>query len=166
MTHVIIVGATGLHVVMAPGIYQLEASLEITKSDTVLLGIGLATLMPTAGTPAVTVDSKATGVRVAGLLLQAGVKVSTTLLQWGDPSPDGKRTTTVGAKVDIDDSAYGFIHDVNARVGGPAMPNNAEVAANSMIQIDASHVIGDNMWLWRVRLHCLVIFSLYRSDCD
>ena len=90
------------------------------------------------------------GDRVAGLLLQAGVKASSTLLQWGNPSPDGKRTTAAKAKVDVDDSVYGFIHDVNARVGGPAMPNNAEVKANSMIQIDAPHVIGDNMWLWRV----------------
>lgn len=165
LTPAMIVGATGLHVVMAPGVYQLEASLEITKNDTVLLGLGIATLMPTAGTPAVTVDGKATGVRVAGLLLQAGVKVSTTLLQWGEPSPDGMRTTAAGAKVGIDDSAYGFIHDVNARVGGPAMPNNAEVAATSMIRIDAPHVIGDNMWLWRVRLHCLAMFGSSCNDC-
>ena len=160
-----IVGAIGLHVVMAPGIYQLEASLEITRNDTVLLGLGIATLMPTAGTPAVTVDSKATGVRVAGLLLQAGVKVSSTLLQWGDPSPDGKRTAAAGAKVDIDDSVYGFIHDVNARVGGPAMPNNAEVAAKSMIDRCST----------RNRRQYVVVagapalsrqFSSYRSDCD
>ena len=107
----------GLHVVLAPGIYQLDAALEITKNDTVLLGLGIATLMPTAGTPVVTVSSGATGVRVAGLLLQAGVKPSPTLLQWGEPSPDGKRAAAAVETADVDDSVYGFIHDVNARVG-------------------------------------------------
>jgi len=46
--------STGLHVVMAPGIYNLEASLELTHSGQVLLGLGIATLVPTAGTPVVT----------------------------------------------------------------------------------------------------------------
>lgn len=140
---------TGLHIVLAPGIYELEAPLKITKKNTVLLGLGIATLMPTAGTPAVTVDSAATGVRVAGLLLQAGIKPSPALLQWGEPSVDGKRTGT--ALADADDTTYSFIHDVNARVGGPALPNNAEASADSMMHIDAPHVIGDNIWLWRVR---------------
>lgn len=51
----------GLHVVLAPGIYQLEESLQVTKSGTVLLGLGIATLIPTAGTPVVTVAASATG---------------------------------------------------------------------------------------------------------
>jgi hypothetical protein len=116
--------SAGLHVVMAPGIYNLEAALEITKSGTVLLGLGIATLIPTAGTPVVTVSSKATGVRVAGLLLQAGTKPSTTLLQWGDATAaaegaaDGDGSTRSSDAVK--DSDYGFIHDVNARTFIPS----------------------------------------------
>ena len=83
-----------------------------------------------------------TGVRVAGLLLQAGTTHSPTLLQWGDNS------TKLGASGDDEPS---FIHDVNARVGGPRLPPGAQASVDSMVQIDASNgpVIGDNMWLWR-----------------
>ena len=53
------------------GIYQLEAALEVKQKGQVILGLGLATLVPTAGTSIIKVGS-VDGVRVAGLLLEAG----------------------------------------------------------------------------------------------
>ena len=138
----------GLHVVLAPGIYMLEASLELTHNGQVLLGLGLATLVPTAGTAVVTVAGSTTGCRVAGLLLQAGTTHSETLLQWGSPSPSGGGGGG-GKAGPLKDSDYGFIHDVNARVGGPKLPTGSQASAGSMVTIDAAGVIGDNMWLWR-----------------
>eukprot|EP01046_Picozoa_sp_COSAG06_P040698 COSAG06_NODE_4952_length_3835_cov_222.486884_1_plen_105_part_00 len=65
------------------GIYQLEAALEVKQKGQVILGLGLATLVPTAGTSIIKVGS-VDGVRVAGLLLQAGMEESPTLLEWGE----------------------------------------------------------------------------------
>ena len=123
---------------MSPGIYQLEDTLMLRTNGQVLLGLGIATLVPTHGTAAVTVAAGTTGVRVAGLLLQAGTVRSDTLLMW---EGHGEATPT--------DSDHGFIHDVFARVGGPRLPPNKQAMADSMMRIDASGVVGDNMWLWR-----------------
>jgi len=67
------------NLVLQPGIYFLEDSIKVTKNNTIILGMGLATLHPTNGTPAIEVGNY-TGVRVAGVLLEAGEKTSQTLL--------------------------------------------------------------------------------------
>jgi hypothetical protein len=133
----------GLHIVLSPGIYELEDSLRLTGAahGQVLLGLGLATIVPTKGTAAVTVSAGAKGVRVAGLLLQAGTEHSAALLQWGDPRSIGQAPAN--------DADWGFIHDVFARVGGPRLPVGQQARADVMLSIDRSGVIGDNMWLWR-----------------
>ena len=98
-----------------------------------LLGLGLATLIAANGLPAVAV-ANVDGVRVAGVLLQAGAKPTSTLLQWGVGSYAG------------DAASPGVLSDVFARVGGPDL---TPVQATSMIEVNSSHVIGDNLWLWR-----------------
>eukprot|EP00929_Paragymnodinium_shiwhaense_P093752 TRINITY_DN53_c0_g1_i8.p1 TRINITY_DN53_c0_g1~~TRINITY_DN53_c0_g1_i8.p1 ORF type:complete len:760 (-),score=142.06 TRINITY_DN53_c0_g1_i8:520-2799(-) len=124
----------GLSVVLSPGIYELDDSLKLNHENQVLLGLGLATLYATGGQPAVKVGNVA-GVRVAGLLLQAGTKESSTLLQWGDSTASG--TSAKG----------GVISDLYARIGGPSKP--AVASATSMLEINLDQVILDNAWLWR-----------------
>eukprot|EP00929_Paragymnodinium_shiwhaense_P115965 TRINITY_DN8515_c0_g2_i1.p1 TRINITY_DN8515_c0_g2~~TRINITY_DN8515_c0_g2_i1.p1 ORF type:complete len:654 (-),score=58.12 TRINITY_DN8515_c0_g2_i1:532-2328(-) len=123
--------AEGFHVILSPGIYNLQTALELTHANQVLLGIGLATLIPTNGNACVKVRD-VPGVRVAGLLLQAGSVKSQTLLQWG--VQNGTATT-------------GVVSDVYARVGGPAEAAHAQCA--TMFEINTSRVILDNTWLWR-----------------
>ena len=125
--------AVGLHVVLSPGIYELEDTLQLSTPNQVLLGLGLATLVAANGLPAVAV-ANVDGVRVAGVLLQAGAKPTSTLLQWGEGSYAG------------DAASPGILSDVFARVGGPDV---TPVQVTSMIEINSSHVIGDNLWLWR-----------------
>jgi hypothetical protein len=126
----------GLHVVLAPGIYNLDASLELNHDNQVLLGLGLATLVAMNGTPAVTVGN-VDGVRIAGVLLEAGPKLSQSLLQWGDP------TTKYACKA----SNPGVGNDIFARVGGPSKPS--PVQAKTMLHVSSGNVIIDNSWLWR-----------------
>jgi hypothetical protein len=134
--------ARGLHVVLSPGVYELEDTLRLARHGQVLLGLGLATLIPTRGTAAVTVPGNVSGARVAGLLLEAGTMHSTTLLQWGDPT--SARNITPPHLPD-----YGFMHDIFVRVGGPRMPAGMQASIDSMVRVDASGVVGDNLWLWR-----------------
>lgn len=113
--------------VFTPGIYNLGSCLHVTQDHFVILGLGLATLVATAGNCLLEID--AAGVRVAALLLQAGPISSPTLLSWA--GRDGR--------------GGGFLYDIFARVGGP----DDDVAADVMVQIDADNVVGDNFWLWR-----------------
>jgi len=126
--------AMGFHVVLSPAIYSLEAPLKITHSGQVLLGLGMATLVSANGNPCIVVADYLDGVRIAGVLLQAGPMATPTLLQWGGGTYQGNSSNP------------GFLYDVFARVGGPDVN---EVQAARMVEINSGHVIGDNLWLWR-----------------
>jgi len=126
----------GLHVVLAPGIYYLDWPLELNHPNQVLLGLGLATLVATKGTALVKVGN-VDGVRVAGLLLEAGSINSPSLLQWGDAT----------YRYAGDPSNPGVLSDIYARVGGPKVPTPAK--ATVMVRISSGNVIMDNAWLWR-----------------
>lgn len=128
--------AEGLHVVLAPGIYTLPEPIRIGRSDSsyqVLMGLGLATLIPQNGEPAVVV-ADVPGVRVAGLLLEAGPVASPSLLAVGSSPAAGDEANPV------------LIADVFARTGGPGTDPRATVV---MMEVNMSHVVIDNVWLWR-----------------
>jgi hypothetical protein len=59
--------AAGLHVVLSPGIYHLEAPLTLSHNGQVLLGIGIATLAAENLEGAVRITDNVTGTRVAGV---------------------------------------------------------------------------------------------------
>ena len=103
----------------------------------VLLGLGLATLVSAKGNAVVHVDSSRAGVRVAGLLLEAGPLPTDVLLQWGSSST----ATSPSA-----DAGPGVISDVFARVGGSS---RQLTQADVMVRIADANVVVDNAWLWR-----------------
>jgi hypothetical protein len=59
--------AAGLHVVLSPGIYHLEAPLTLSHNGQILLGIGIATLAAENSEGAVKITDNVTGTRVAGV---------------------------------------------------------------------------------------------------
>lgn len=133
----------GLHVVFAPGLYEIDATLSVSHDNQVILGLGLATLESSAGLPLIHVTN-VEGVRVAGLLLQTGKGLATTstLLEWG---------TNQGLGVDGNWENPGFIHDVYARVGcyDPTVTTDVERSAATLMTIIGGNVVLDNVWLWR-----------------
>eukprot|EP00040_Diaphanoeca_grandis_P035070 m.219537 g.219537 ORF g.219537 m.219537 type:complete len:602 (-) comp33295_c0_seq1:367-2172(-) len=132
----------GLHVVVSPGIYNLNEPLQLNHTGQVLLGIGYATLVSANQNSVIEVASGVDDVRIGGFLLQAGKpmtgKTPPDLLLWGS-------NTSYAGKA----SLPGVISDVFARIGGPDGTADAPVAASTMFNIKSGNVIGDNMWLWR-----------------
>ncbi len=122
----------GKHLLFTPGIYHLEDSLRVTHAGTVVLGLGYPTLQPVNGTPALVV-SDVDGVKLAGLLLEAGPTNSTTLVQVGEP---GSRTSHAADPV--------FLWDISCRVGGAQAGKT-----DCMVEINSHDTVGDNFWLWR-----------------
>jgi len=131
--------AAGKHVVLTPGVYSLPSPIRIgwtapaAPTHQVLLGLGVATLIPTHGGAAIEVGD-APGVRVAGLLLQAGTTTSPALITIGTSPSAGLPSNPTS------------INDVFARVGGPG---HDAVSAVTMMEVNGSHVVLDNVWLWR-----------------
>jgi hypothetical protein len=123
---------SGLNLILTPGVYLLANSLQVTNPDTVILGLGYPTLIPQTGTPALTV-ADVNGVKVAGLLFDAGPLQSPSLLQVG-----------AGASSLNHASDPIVLYDISMRVGGAAAGTTL-----SCVQINANDVIGDNLWLWR-----------------
>jgi len=123
----------GLHVVFAAGIYNLEETLKVEHADQVLLGVGIPTLITSNGGPVIEVGN-VDGVRIAGMLLEAGSQYSEALLLWGDGSHAGSASNP------------GILQDVPMRVGGTVSSGRQ---AQSMLKVNSGNVIGDNLWLWR-----------------
>lgn len=59
---------SGLHLVLSPGIYNLEDSIQVNNANTVVLGLGYANLISSSGKPCIIVGN-VDGVRIAGILL-------------------------------------------------------------------------------------------------
>ena len=97
----------GLHVVLQPGNYILTDSIKINRPNTVLLGLGIATLISESGKPCIEVGN-VDGVRVSGVLLQSSTFYTESLLKWG----------SIGYKA----ANPSFMHDIFVRVGGPNNP--------------------------------------------
>ncbi|GAA3833029.1 RICIN domain-containing protein [Streptomyces coacervatus] len=124
--------AAGKHLLITPGVYHLDQTLKITKPDTVVLGLGLATLVPDNGITAMTV-ADVDGVQLAGLLIDAGTTNSSQLLEMG---PSGS-----SADHGADPSS---LHDVFFRIGGAGVGK-----ATTSLTVNSNDVIGDHLWIWR-----------------
>ncbi len=124
--------AAGKHLLLTPGTYDLDQPLRVTHKDTVILGLGYATLHPTHGNAALTL-ADADGIIVAGLLFDAGEMESPVLLQVGDHTSATRHLTDPIS-----------LHDIFFRVGGAAV---GKTLAN--LTINSNDVIVDHTWIWR-----------------
>ena len=122
----------GENLLFTPGIYKLTEPLRVLHPNTVVLGLGYATLQPTNGTAAMT-TADVDGIIVAGLLFDAGEKQSPILLEVG---PDGSKARHLRNPISL--------HDIFFRVGGAGV-GRAEVN----LKINSSDTIIDHTWIWR-----------------
>ncbi|MFD5066404.1 discoidin domain-containing protein [Streptomyces sp. NPDC058369] len=122
----------GLHLLFTPGIYHVNQTINIDRADTVVLGLGLATIIPDNGVTALKVGD-VDGVKLAGLLIDAGPQNSQVLVQVG---PDGASASHAANPTSV--------QDVFVRVGGAG----AGKATTGMV-INSNDTIVDHTWLWR-----------------
>lgn len=124
--------ARGRHLLLTPGIYRLDAPLRIARANTVVLGLGLATLLAERGSKAIAV-ADVPGVTIAGLMIDAGPALSPVLVEIGPrgANRDHRANPTL-------------LSDLFFRVGGATIGN-----AETCLEINSHHVIGDHLWIWR-----------------
>jgi len=122
----------GLDLILTPGVYALEDALRVTKADQVVLGLGMATLSPTTGSPAL-VTSNVAGVKIAGITVDAGAVKSDVLVQIGPRD---------GRKGDASDPTT--LSDVFVRVGGAH-----EGKVTTAIEVNTPYTLLDDIWSWR-----------------
>jgi hypothetical protein len=124
--------AAGRSLIFTPGIYNLTNSILVTLPDTIVLGLGFPTLLPTGGFPTMVI-SDVNGVKVAGIIFDAGTIASPSLLEVGSTN------STLSHWADPI-----CLYDICSRVGGETAGTTT-----SCVTINANDVLGDNLWLWR-----------------
>jgi hypothetical protein len=110
----------------------LGESVKVTHAGTVIIGIGMATLVPEKGNKTIEV-SDVDDVTIASLLIDAAKIPSATLLQVGEP----------GSKKNHEANPT-FLFDLFFRVGGPH-----EGSASNCLLINSNNVFVDHAWFWR-----------------
>jgi hypothetical protein len=123
---------SGLNLLFTPGIYHLDSTINVTRPDTVVLGLGIATLTPDNGVVPMTVADVG-GVKIGGLLFDAGATNSPVLLQLGPSGSSADHTADPSS-----------LSDVFFRIGGAAVGK-----ATQTLVVNSNNVIGDDLWLWR-----------------
>jgi hypothetical protein len=125
--------ALGKNLLLTPGVYDLKAPILVTRPNTIVLGLGFPTLVPQNGTAAMQVLG-VPGIKLSGMIFDAGPKNSRVLLQVGGPL--ASRTGSA--------SDPSLLQDVFFRIGGAT----AGSATDSLV-VNSSHVILDDIWAWR-----------------
>ncbi|MER5764068.1 discoidin domain-containing protein [Streptomyces sp. NPDC002082] len=122
----------GLNLLFTPGVYHVDQTINVNRANTIVLGLGLATIIPDNGVTAMKV-ADVDGVRLAGFLIDAGPVNSPTLLELGpqNSSADHAANPTT-------------VQDVYIRVGGAG----AGKATTSMV-VNSDDTIVDHTWVWR-----------------
>ncbi|MDX6301755.1 MAG: hypothetical protein QOF53_2969 [Nocardioidaceae bacterium] len=126
----------GKNLLLTPGVYDVDHTIKVKRADTVVLGLGLATLTARHGAVAMRV-ADVRGVDVAGLTLDAGPVESPVLLQVGSRHHKGDRHEADAA----DPTA---LQDVFFRIGGPHVGK-----ARVSLEVNSDHTILDDIWAWR-----------------
>lgn len=125
--------ARGKHLLITPGQYEIDRSLDIRRPGTVVLGLGMATLTSDDGSAVIRVgDVK--GVVVAGLMIDAGRENAAVLMKIGSRRGAG------GA----DPADPTTLSDVFFRIGGPHAGK-----ATVSLEVNSDHVLLDHIWAWR-----------------
>ncbi|MGA3020189.1 MAG: coagulation factor 5/8 type domain-containing protein [Bryobacteraceae bacterium] len=124
--------ARGKNLLLTPGIYELTDTIRVRRANTVVLGLGFATMRANNGVTAMTV-ADVDGVILAGLLFDAGEANSPVLLEVG---PNGSSASHVNNPTSL--------HDVFFRVGGAAVGR-----ASVNLRINSNNTIVDHTWIWR-----------------
>jgi hypothetical protein len=122
----------GKNLIFTPGRFILDESLKVTRKGTLIMGIGLATLIPVNGNSVIDI-SDVDGVIVCGLTIDAGTTFSEKLMVVGEAGSKRRHK-----------SDPSFLYDIFCRVGGPE-----QGSASSCIIINSNDVIIDHAWLWR-----------------
>ncbi|MCI8956704.1 MAG: hypothetical protein HFG29_06915 [Eubacterium sp.] len=124
--------AEGKSLILTPGLYNIDKPLKVENANTIILGLGLATITCTNADTAIQV-ADVDGVSIAGIIAEAGEPGSESLIEMGDKDSSADHSNNPS-----------WFSDVYVRVGGYSVGS-----CEKGIVINSNNVIGDHFWLWR-----------------
>nr|WP_245603859.1 adenylyl cyclase [Intrasporangium oryzae] len=129
--------ARGKNLIFTPGVYDVDRSITVRRANTVVLGMGLASLTAQQGaTPIVIGDVP--GVILAGVMVDAGSVNSPVLVKVGTGNPG----LSIAQRGDASNPTT--LLDVFLRVGGPFAGR-----ATTALEVNSDYALLDDIWAWR-----------------
>ena len=124
----------GMNLLLTPGVFEIGRTIKVKRADTVVLGMGLATM--TAMNGAVVMDvADVEGVDLAGITIDGGTRNSPVLLQIGKNPGRNHKSNPANPTA---------LQDVFFRIGGPNVGK-----ADISLEVNSDNVILDDIWAWR-----------------
>ena len=124
--------SAGDNLLFTPGVYSYNQTINVTKADTKIIGLGFATVVPSAGQTTINVADVG-GVNISGLILDAGPTTSPTLLTIGT---QGSSVSHASDPVSVDDVFF--------RIGGATAGSVTDAFIDN-----SNNSILDDIWSWR-----------------
>jgi hypothetical protein len=124
--------ARGKNLILTPGVYHVDKTIDVKRAGTVVLGLGFPTLVPDHGVATMKV-ADVPGVKLTGLLFDAGAQKSPVLLEVG---PKHAHKSNAADPTSM--------QDVFFRIGG-ATPGKAKTS----LVVNSDNVLLDDIWAWR-----------------
>ncbi|TPV51217.1 adenylyl cyclase [Pseudarthrobacter phenanthrenivorans] len=134
--------ARGKNLLLTPGVYGIDESIEVKRANTVVLGLGIATLTAVNGAVPLTV-ADVPGVDIAAVTIDAGEVNSPALMRIGK-ARQGEGSGSSNSAVHTDPANPTTLHDVFFRIGGPHVGK-----ASVSLEVNSDNVLLDHIWAWR-----------------
>lgn len=128
----------GKDLILTPGVYKVAEAIHIVRANTIIMGMGLATVTPINGTAAIQVDD-VPGVSISAITIDANTVNSPVLVQLGTRSDHVRGGNGRAGLIST------TLSDVFVRVGG----SYASSHATTSFEINQDNVLIDHTWLWR-----------------
>jgi hypothetical protein len=138
----------GKNIILSPGIYHAEEPIHIKRANTIVLGLGLATIIPDNTETGVKIDD-VDGVTVAGIILDAD-SYSKNMIVAGQSGANKRHNSNPT-----------ILQDVFVRVGGV---HGGVASTKDAVVINSNDVIGDHFWIWRADHGAGVGWDLNTTD--
>ena len=125
--------SSGKNLILTPGIYKYAGAIAVTNANTVVLGLGYATLVSQSGDSVLSI-ADVDGVQIAGLIVDAGTSNAPVLVEVGvAPATRANHYANPTSQSDL-----------TFRIGGATAGS-----ATTALELDSNNVILDNVWAWR-----------------
>lgn len=125
----------GKHILLTPGIYYAETPIKVERENTIILGLGLATIIPGQSNSECAIKvSDVGGVTIAGVILDAQYSSNNMIVV-------GTKGSTVSHA-----SNPVVLQDLFVRIGGV---HEGVASTHQAVVINSDSCIGDDFWLWR-----------------
>ena len=125
----------GKHILFTPGIYDIDSPILVKNPDTIVMGIGLASLrLSGKNKDPIMQISDVDGVQLSGIMFDAGSH-SKNLLRLGEKKTDVRHSDNPTV-----------LNDVYYRIGGAG---TGATSVDVTLEINSNDVVGDNFWVWR-----------------